>query len=329
VDINLDSGGSRNNFDKFFRDDGLSGSVVRDLELVNHLARVLGSVIHGGHPGALFAAGVFLHGEVDDGGELEFGAGLKDVGVDGIVNVDALGRGEVSVAEKRLLGQAVRHHGLKLVIKQDSLIELESALEDHVGDGGSVVERGRLPSVLLDLALDVIRHRLLDDGSAFVADEEHLRLNVGRCVGHERLDGFVDARVNTAAKTSVGRDGDDELLGDVFGSFGAGLIIDVDASAPVSARRLQATLSLSVLGGAHHLHGSGDLFDVTRTLQTHLDFFEGGHTSDGADSRWSCHWDLTHAHERACQSHGGVLCVGWKPKRGGKLSLLSFLINIF
>ena len=44
---------------------------------------------------------------------MEFGAGLKDVGVDGIVDVDALGSGEVSVAENGLLRQAVRHHGLR------------------------------------------------------------------------------------------------------------------------------------------------------------------------------------------------------------------------
>ena len=64
-------------------------------------------------PGALFAAGVFLHGEVDDCRELEFCARLKDVGVDGVVDVDALGRGEVSIAENGLLSQVVRHDSLK------------------------------------------------------------------------------------------------------------------------------------------------------------------------------------------------------------------------
>ena len=46
----LDSGGTGNNFNEFFRDDGLSGSVVRLLELVDHLGGVLGRVIHSRHP---------------------------------------------------------------------------------------------------------------------------------------------------------------------------------------------------------------------------------------------------------------------------------------
>ena len=71
------------------------------------------SATHFNQPGALFAAGVFLHGEVDDGRELEFRAGLKDVGVDGVVHVDALGRGEVSIAENGLLRQVVRHDSLE------------------------------------------------------------------------------------------------------------------------------------------------------------------------------------------------------------------------
>ena len=90
---------------------------------------------------------------------------------------------------------------LKLIVEQNSLVEVESTLQDGVGDGGGVVERGWLPAVLLDLSLDVVGDLLLDDGSAFVADEEHLRLHISRRVGHVVLNGFVDAGVDTAAKT--------------------------------------------------------------------------------------------------------------------------------
>jgi len=199
----LDGSGTRNNFDKFFSNDSLSGSVVGNLELVNHLAGVLGSVVHSRHPGALFAAGILLHGEVDNGGELELGAGLKDVGVDGIVDVDAFGGGEMSIAENRLLGQVVRYDGPKLIIEQDSLVELESAFQDGVGDGRGVVECWRFPSVFFDLSLDGFRRGLFDNGSAFVADEKHLRLDVGWRCRHVRLDCFVDAGMNTAAQTSI------------------------------------------------------------------------------------------------------------------------------
>ena len=44
-------GGTGNNFYKFGSDDSLSGSVVGDSELINHLCGVLGSVIHSRHPG--------------------------------------------------------------------------------------------------------------------------------------------------------------------------------------------------------------------------------------------------------------------------------------
>jgi len=276
----LDSGGTGNNFNEFFRDDGLSGSVVRLLELVDHLGGVLGRVIHSRHPRALFAAGVFFHGEINDGGELKLGARLKDVGVDGIVDVDAFGGGDVSITEDGLLRQDVRDDGPEFVVKQDSFVELEAAFEDGVGDGGGVVEGGRLPAVLLDLRLDGVGGGSLDDGSAFVADEEHLRLHVGRRRRHVILDVLVDARVDAAAKTSVGRDGDDELLGDGFRSFSPGFVVDVDGAGAVSARRFEAALGLGVFGRAHHLHGSGDLLDVTRTLQAHLNLLEGGHASD-------------------------------------------------
>ena len=90
---------------------------------------------------------------------------------------------------------------LKLVVKQNSLVKFITALQDGVGDGGSVVEGGRLPAVFLDLALDGAGRDFLDDGSTFVADEEHLGLDVGRSLGDVSLDGFVDTGMNTAAET--------------------------------------------------------------------------------------------------------------------------------
>ena len=84
--------------------------------------------------------------------------------------------------------------------------------------------------------------------------------------------------ISLTPPTSVGRNGDNELLGGILGSLGAGLVVNIDAATAIGARGFQPALGLGVFGGAHHLHGSGDLFDVTRTLQTHLNLLQGGHT---------------------------------------------------
>lgn len=43
----LGSGSTSNNLDKFASNDGLTGTVVENLELVDHVTSVLGGVVHG------------------------------------------------------------------------------------------------------------------------------------------------------------------------------------------------------------------------------------------------------------------------------------------
>jgi hypothetical protein len=45
--LTLGSSRTGNNLDKFASNDGLTGSVVENLELVDHVSGVLGSVVHG------------------------------------------------------------------------------------------------------------------------------------------------------------------------------------------------------------------------------------------------------------------------------------------
>jgi len=45
--LTLGSGRTSDNLDKFASNDGLTSSVVENLELVDHLSSVLGSVVHG------------------------------------------------------------------------------------------------------------------------------------------------------------------------------------------------------------------------------------------------------------------------------------------
>ena len=45
--LTLGSSGTGNNLDKFASNDGLTRSVVENLELVDHVSSVLGSIVHG------------------------------------------------------------------------------------------------------------------------------------------------------------------------------------------------------------------------------------------------------------------------------------------
>lgn len=81
----LERGSSRDNLDELASDDGLSGPVEREGQLLDHLSGVLGGVVHGGHAGALLGAGAFLHGVEYHGGERELHVGLQDLGVEGVV----------------------------------------------------------------------------------------------------------------------------------------------------------------------------------------------------------------------------------------------------
>ena len=70
-------------------------------------------------PSALFAAGVFFHSEINDGCELKLGARLKNVSVDGIVDIDAFGGGDVSITEHSLLRQYIGDDSLIAIKKQN------------------------------------------------------------------------------------------------------------------------------------------------------------------------------------------------------------------
>src|SRR6056297_1402398 len=50
---------ARDDFNKLVGDDGLTGAVVLDRQLVDHLARVARCVVHGGHARALLRCRVF------------------------------------------------------------------------------------------------------------------------------------------------------------------------------------------------------------------------------------------------------------------------------
>lgn len=68
---------SGNDFNQFTGDHGLSGTVEGQTELVNHLASVLAGVLHGRHPGRLFAAGTLFESVVDQSRQGELDVALQ------------------------------------------------------------------------------------------------------------------------------------------------------------------------------------------------------------------------------------------------------------
>ena len=64
-------GGARDDLDELGGDDGLAGSVVLDVEFVDHLVGVLCGVLHGAHAGALLGRGVLEQAVVNVRGKVE------------------------------------------------------------------------------------------------------------------------------------------------------------------------------------------------------------------------------------------------------------------
>jgi len=58
---------TRDNFNELSSDDGLSASVVKESQFVNHLASILAGAVHGLHPRGLLGAGALFQAVVDQG----------------------------------------------------------------------------------------------------------------------------------------------------------------------------------------------------------------------------------------------------------------------
>lgn len=69
VGLRLQRGRTGDDFNQLLGDDRLPGSVEGQRQLVNHLSRILGRAVHGGHPRALFAARILLHCIVNEAGQ--------------------------------------------------------------------------------------------------------------------------------------------------------------------------------------------------------------------------------------------------------------------
>merc|ERR1719411_2270616 len=77
--------GCRDNLDKLSGNDGLSGSVEGNPQLVNHLGSILGGVVHGSHPRALFRGGTLFQSIENQTGQAELHVRLHNIGIQRIV----------------------------------------------------------------------------------------------------------------------------------------------------------------------------------------------------------------------------------------------------
>jgi hypothetical protein len=91
-------------------------------------------------------------------------------------------------------------------------------------------------------------------------------------------------RVDTTAKTFVGRSNNEECLASLE-RLGLGLLVDLVGSLTVDLGVGHGTLGTGELGGGDDLHGVGDLLDVTNGLETAFDFTEG---SIVVGEEWLC-----------------------------------------
>ena len=95
---------------------------------------VLGGVVHGSHPGALFGCGSFLQAVVDQGGQGVPHVRLQHVGIQRVVESDLFGTLHGLEAVHRDLGGLVGDDGAELVIVDVHDVVFKSAASDSIGD---------------------------------------------------------------------------------------------------------------------------------------------------------------------------------------------------
>ncbi|KAI6766458.1 hypothetical protein HG531_011680 [Fusarium graminearum] len=153
-------------------------------------------------------------------------------------------------------------------------------LDDLVGDSLGVGKGGDILSNTSEGELDGLGVGSGELSLGLLANEDEVEL---LSIGAESADVSGQTRVNTTAKTLVGRADDDEsllLLG--LESLGLGRLVNLVGSLSVGAGVVHGALSSVELSGGDDLHGVCDLLDVSDGLETVLDLTESRIGSSGA-----------------------------------------------
>jgi hypothetical protein len=248
----------------------LTGSVVENLELLDHLSGVLGGIVHGVTTSGLLAGVTFSESPVDGVGQGELAEGSELL----IINLEL---GELLRSEKSLLRIGwdnvwfVRDGSLERVEDNLNVVVLGWQLLDLVGNSLGLGEGW---DILSDTSEG--ENHVLWVGSAQLSLAlltENSELSIWLLV--EDTSGLLgQLGVDTTAETLVGGSNDDEGLAS-WERLGLGLLEDGVGGLTVDLRVGHGTLGTGELGGGDNLHGVGDLFDVTNGLETAFDFTEG------------------------------------------------------
>jgi hypothetical protein len=267
------------NLDQLSGNDSLSGTVEKNLVLVDHLTSVLGGVIHSVSSGRLLAGVTLSKSPVERVGKAVLAEAAKNLVVD-------LESGEVGGLLDSLLGKCLNQRRLVGLSIDEAVVQdldvgvLSGELDDLVGDSLSVGEGGDTLANTSEGELDSLGAGSGELSLGLLTNEDEVEL---LALGEESADVSGETRVNTTAKTLVGRADDDEGLL-LLGLEGLGLsrLVNLIGGLSVSTGVVHGALSSVELGGGDNLHGVCDLLDVSDGLETVLDLTESRIGSSGA-----------------------------------------------
>lgn len=208
----LEGGGSGDNLDELGGDSGLAGSVVLQVELVQHLAGVLGGVLHGAHAGGLLGGGVVHQHLVQLGGHGVLVEVLQGLGVVlGLhLVVEEEGVGGVQQGGDGLHGGDVHDGGLELVVQEVHGVVLtannilgkrsgELKSVRHLAISGGTNESGSV--------------RAAELGTALLTEDENIdALAIGVQSGDSASGHTSEDGVHATAKTLVGCQNNKQVL---------------------------------------------------------------------------------------------------------------------
>lgn len=268
----LEGGSTGDNVDQLVGNDGLTGSVVKDRVLADHVVGVLGGVVHGVSTSGNFGSMTLSKTPEDVVGEGEFGKVLKDLVFDFV-------KTEFWRGFNGLLGEGWQDGWLErdtrdeLVVHDLDFVVFLAQLGDLVSDQGSLVVRGGLLANVGDGQDQVlwVGSRELGLGLFTDSDKVSFWLILEVCSGSSGQLG-----VDRTTETLVRGHDNQETLGRFFWLGSLSLVEDLLLGSTVGTGDGHGTLGLVETGGSHNLHGVGDLLNVLNGLETSLNFSESG-----------------------------------------------------
>lgn len=294
----LRGGGTSDDFDQLASNDGLTGSVVEDLILVDHIAGVLGGVLYKiwvlafwiehiiyfpnktriTHVHSLLTSGDLAGMTLRQGPEEGVGQGvLAQVGEELLVDLEG---GVVGGVGEGLLGVGLDDGGLvaggvdELIVDDLDVRVLRLELQHLVGDGLGV---GKGRDVLADAGEgqdDVPAVRAAQLGPRLLADEREvggLRAPA-QLAPHEAGQAGVDAAAEPLVRAAHDVQG---LLALGVQRLRLGVLEHLVVGLAVLPGRLHGALGAGQLRRGHHLHRLGDLLDVADRLEAAFDLSQG------------------------------------------------------